>query len=157
MSEKNDVCVRHWFFKVCCFCCGCYAALLWLQMTDTLIIYNAFSYLGIDTWTLHEVNMRREPPSALLVYSNLLFQSQIIAGDHILFLEPSSAPIIPLLQSLQWFLKYKIRNSNPCQYLLSYTLYIFLCNFLCVQCSIPLTFLSPLIQLAKFTNDLIFY
>lgn len=120
--KKNDVSARHWFFMVCCFCCGCYAALLWLQMTDTLIIYhNAFSYLGRDPWALHEDNLRREPPSALLVYSNLLFQSGISADDHIIFLEPSSAPIIPLFQSLQWLLKYKIRNSSPCQYLLSYT------------------------------------
>lgn len=86
---------------VCGFCCDCYAALLWQQMTDTLMIYNAFSYLGIDTWTLHKDNMRREPPSALLVDSDLLFQSGISADDHIIFLEPNSASIIRLLQSLQ--------------------------------------------------------
>ena len=63
-------------------------------------MYNAFSFLGINTLTLHTDNMRREPPSALLIYGNLLFQSVIIADNSIIFLEPSSAPIIPLLQSL---------------------------------------------------------
>lgn len=40
-----------------------------------------FPHSGVDTLTLHGDKMRRESPTALLVYSNPLFQSVISADE----------------------------------------------------------------------------